>query len=156
MSVTPGVGAMEESEVLDCLRDSRCGILTLVDGDKPYPVPMEHYFDGKSLYFMTSKRREHRKIKCIMKNANACYVVSDSRREKPELVKKGILCRSVMIEGQISLADIKEIDTKEWGSVKVQMLKLDAGQISNWKCPRKTCDWPTPWFERYPNLVAGL
>jgi hypothetical protein len=61
-----------------------------------------------------------------------------------------------MVEGKISLADIKEIDTKEWGRVKVQILKLDAQQISNWKCPRKTCDWPMPWFERYPNLIADL
>jgi len=156
MSVTPGVGSMEESEVLNFLRDSRCGILTLVDGDKPYPVPMEHYFNGKSLYFMTSTKRVQRKINCIKNNANACYVISDSRREKPELVKKGILCRSVIIEGKISLADVKEIDTKEWGRVKTQMLKMDVGEIGNWKCPRKTCDWPTPWFERYPNLIADL
>jgi len=154
MSVTPGVGAMDESEVVNFLRDSRCGILTLVDGDRPYPVPLEHYFDGKNLYFMTSKSPEHRKISCIKNNENASYIVSDSRREKPELVKKGILCRSVIVEGKIRLADIKEIDTKEWGEVKVQMLKLETERISNWKCPRKTCDSPTPWFERYPNLIA--
>jgi nitroimidazol reductase NimA-like FMN-containing flavoprotein (pyridoxamine 5'-phosphate oxidase superfamily) len=156
MAITPGVNSMNETEVTDFLKDSRCGILTLVDGDKPYPVPLEHYFDGKNLYFMTSKRPEHRKISCIMNNGNASYVISDSRREKPELFKQGIPCRSVIVEGKISLAGIKETDTKEWGRVRVQMLKLETEQISNWKCPRKTCDWPTPWFDRYPNLLADL
>ena len=156
MSVTPGVGSMEESEVMNFIKDSRAGILTLVDGNKPYPVPLEHYFDGKSLYFGTSTSEGQRKINCIKNNANACYVISDSRREKPELFKQGIPCRSVIIEGQISLADVKEVDIKEFGKAQVQMLKLDIGEIGNWKCPRKTCDWPTPWFERYPDLVAGL
>ncbi len=152
--VTRGVGSMDETEMVNFLKDSRCGVLTLVDGDKPYCVAVEHYFDGKSLYFVTSSREGQRKIKCIKNNANACYMIFDSRREKPDLASKGILCRSVLIEGKISLADIKDMDTKEYGKVKVQMLKLDAGQISNWKCPAKTCDWPTPWFEKYPNLLA--
>lgn len=153
MSVTPGVGSMDETEVTDFLKNSRCGVLMLVDGDKPYGVPVEHYFDGKSLYFVTSSREGQKKINCIKNNANASYIIFDSRREKPEIVKKGILCRSVLIEGQISLADVKEIDTKEFGKVKVQRLKLDVGKIGNWKCPAKTYDWQWSWFERFPSLV---
>jgi len=141
MSVTPGVGAMDESEVMSFIKDSRAGILTLVDGDKPYPVPVEHYFDGKSLYFGTSTREGQRKINCIKSNANACYAISDSRREKPELVKQGIPCRSVILEGKISLWDVREVDTKDFGKVKIQILKLDVEDIGNWKCVRKTCDW---------------
>jgi len=156
MAVTAGVGSMDETEVANYLRDSRCGILTVVDGDKPYCVAVEHYFDGKSLHFVTSTREGQRKINCIKNNANACYMVFDSRREKPEIVKKGIRCRSVLVEGKISLAGIKEMDTKQMGKVKVKMLKLDAEQISNWKCPAKTCDWQSAWFEAYPNLVADL
>jgi len=156
MAVTAGVGSMDETEVMNFIKDSRCGVLTLVDGDKPYPVPVEHYFDGKSLYFVTSSREGQRKINCIKNNANACYIIYDSRREKPELVTKGIRCRSVIIEGQISLADVKEMDTKEMGKVKVQMLKLDVGEIVNWKCPGTSCDWQQSWFEKYPNLLAAL
>jgi len=156
MAVTAGVGSMDETEVMNIIKDSRAGVLTLVDGDKPYPVPVEHYFDGKSLYFVTSTREGQRKINCIKNNANACYIIYDSRREKPELVSKGILCRSVIIEGQISLADVKEIDSKEFGKVKLQRLKLDVREIGNWKCPAKVCDWSTSWFERFPNLVADI
>ena len=155
MSVTPGVGSMDESEVMNFIKDSRVGVLTLVDGDRPYSVPVEHYFNDNSLYFGVSTREGQRKIKCIKSNANACFVIYDSRREKPELVSKGIPCRSVIIEGQIKLADVKELDTKEYGKVKVQMLKLDVGKIGNWKCPRsKSCDWQISWFTKYPNLVA--
>ena len=155
MAVTAGVGSMDESEVINFIKDHRAGVLMLVDGDRPYGTPVEHYFDGKSLYFVTSTRGDRRKISCIKNNANACYVIYDSRREKPELVEKGIPCRSVIIEGQISLADVKEMDTEEAGKVKVQMLKLDVGEIGNWKCPAKVCDWQQAWFEKYPNLVAG-
>jgi len=156
MSVTLGVGIMDESEVMDFIKNNKAGVLTLVDGDKPYGVPVEHYFDGKSLYFVTSSKWGQRKINCIKNNANACYVIHDSRRDRPELVKKGILCRSLIIEGQISLDDVKEIDSKEQGKVELQRLKLDVGEIGNWKCPRKTCDWQWSWFERFPSLVEDL
>jgi len=154
MAVTAGVGSMDETEVMNFIKDHRAGILTLVDGGRPYGVPVEHYFDGKSLYFATSPKDGQRKINCIKNNANACYIIYDSRAETPELVKKGIPCRSVIIEGQISLADVKEVNTKKSGKAKVQMLKLDVGEIGNWKCPAKTCDWLTPWFTKYPSLVA--
>jgi len=155
MSVSPGVGSMDESEVMSFIKDHRVGVLTLVDDDRPYGVPVEHYFDGKNLHIAVSSSEGQRKIKCIRNNANACFVIYDSRREKPELVKKGIPCRSVIIEGKISLADVKEIDTKESKKVKAQMLRMDVEKIGNWKCPRsESCDWQIPWFERYPDLVA--
>ena len=156
MAVTAGVGSMDETEVMNFIKDRRAGILMLVDGDRPYGVPLEHYFDGKSLYFATSPEDDQRKINCIKNNANVCYMIYDSRADNPELVKKGIPCRSVIIEGQISLADVKEVDTKESGKAKVQMLKLDVGEIGNWKCLKyvKKCGWSTPWFEEYPSLVS--
>lgn len=154
MSVTQGVGAMSEAEVVEFIKNSRCGVLTFVDGDRPYGVPVEHFFDGKSLYFLTSPKMGQRKMACIEKNPNACFIISDSRREKPELVKKGIRCRSVIIEGRIGAPEIKEIESKEFGKVKVRVIRLDVEKIGNWVCPRKTCDWPTAWFERYPNVVG--
>jgi nitroimidazol reductase NimA-like FMN-containing flavoprotein (pyridoxamine 5'-phosphate oxidase superfamily) len=40
MSVTLGVGVMDESEVMDFIKNNKAGVLTLVDGDKPYGVPV--------------------------------------------------------------------------------------------------------------------
>jgi nitroimidazol reductase NimA-like FMN-containing flavoprotein (pyridoxamine 5'-phosphate oxidase superfamily) len=156
MSGTRGVGTMNESEVTNFIKDHPVGVLTLVDGDKPYSVVLEHYFDGQSLYFGTSTREDQRKINCIKQNANACYAIYESRREQPEMVKKGIFCRSVVIEGKISVAGIKQIETREFGPARLQMLKLDATKIGNWVCPRKKCDSRQRWYEKYPELVADL
>ena len=120
-----GVGSMNQSEVMDFIRSSPVGVLTLVDGDKPYGVPLEHRFDGKILHFSILPR-EGRKIKCIKKNANACYIIYESRREKPEMTTP---CRSVIMEGKVS--------------VHGASLRMDIEQIGNWKCPPgrfATCD----------------
>jgi len=120
-----GVGSMDQSEVMKFIKDSPVGVLTLVDGDKPYGIPLEHHFDGKALHFMISPR-QGRKINCIKKNANACYVIYESRREKPEKVTP---CRSVIIEGQVTLDGTR--------------LRMNVGDIGNWKCPPArfaTCD----------------
>ena len=151
--VTRGVGSMDANEELNFIKEHKAGVLSLVDGDRPYSVPLEHYFDGKSLHFIISSRENQRKINCIKNNANACFVIYDSRRNQPEIVSKGILCRSVIIEGKISL-HVKEI-AKADRKIKLQMLKLDVEKIGNWICPRQTCDWQTPWFARYPELVMA-
>lgn len=120
-----GVGLMDQSEVMNFIKDSPVGILTLVDGDRPYGVPLEHHFDGKTLRFITSPRKG-RKLNCIERNPNACYVIYESRREKPEKVTR---CRSVIIEGQVTFNGAT--------------LKMDVGKIGNWKCPPAmfaTCD----------------
>ena len=65
MSGTRGVGTMNESEVTNFIKDHPVGVLTLVDGDKPYSVVLEHYFDGQSLYFGSSTREDQRKIKVL-------------------------------------------------------------------------------------------
>jgi nitroimidazol reductase NimA-like FMN-containing flavoprotein (pyridoxamine 5'-phosphate oxidase superfamily) len=155
MAVTAGVGEMDETEIRDVLTRNKAGVLTLVDGDKPYGVPVEHYFDGRSIYFVTSHKDGQRKIHCMKNNANACYIIYDSRRDNPKLVREGIPCRSVIIEGQIRLVDVKEVNSKESGKVEVQILRLDVGEIGNWKCLNKICDWTEQWFEKYPHLVSG-
>lgn len=63
MAVTRGVGFMDESEVKDILKTNKVGFLCLEDGEKPYAVLLEHYFNGKSLYFATSLRRYSRELR---------------------------------------------------------------------------------------------
>ena len=156
MTVTRGVGSMDESEVTDMLKTNKVGLLCLEDGDKPYAVPLEHYFNGKNLIFATSLKQGQRKMNCIKNNTNACYVLYDSRRENQNLVSQGIRCRSVIVEGQISSAGVKELEDKEFGTVKLLLLKLTIEHIGNWKCPREKCHWHEQWFIRHPELVAGL
>ncbi len=156
MSVTRGVGSMEKSEMTNIFQTNKVGILCLEDGAKPYGVPLEHYFDGKDLFFAASLKHGERKIDCIENNGNACYVIYDSRRENAELVKKDIRCRSVMAEGKVSLHAVREVEDKENGNVRLQIIKLAVEQIESWKCPRKKCHWHDQWFVRHPELVADL
>ncbi|MEW6143045.1 MAG: pyridoxamine 5'-phosphate oxidase family protein [Chloroflexota bacterium] len=153
---TQGVGAMSESEATEFIKNSRVGVLTLVDDGKPYGVPVEHYLKDNRLYIMVSPREGQRKIECIKKNPNACFVIYESRREKPEIVKKGIRCRSVIIEGKIKLDGVREVPTKSGGTSPVQRLRMDIEKIGNWYCPRKSCDWQSTWFDRYPQLIADV
>jgi nitroimidazol reductase NimA-like FMN-containing flavoprotein (pyridoxamine 5'-phosphate oxidase superfamily) len=115
--VSPGVGLIDQSEVISFIKENPAGVLALVDGDKPYAVPLEHHFDGKMLSFKISARKG-RKANCIENNPNACYVIYESRREK---LHQANPCRSVIIEGRMSL----------YGTT----LKMDISNISNWKCP---------------------
>ena len=156
MSVTSGVSSMKESEATEMFNTNKVGILCLNDKDKPYGVPLEHYYDGKNLFFAASIKHGERKLNCIKNNGNACYIIYDSRREQPELIQKDIRCRSVMAEGKITQAAIKEVDDKEAGKVKLQILKIDIEKISKWECPRKKCHWHDQWFVRHPDLVEGL
>lgn len=122
---TIGVGAMDRSEVMDFIKNSPVGILTLIDGDKPYGIPLEHHFDGKGLYFHILPK-ESRKLNCIKSNPNACFVIYESRRERPD---KDTPCRSVIIEGQVTINGSR--------------LNMDIREIGNWKCPPSrfaTCD----------------
>ncbi len=156
MEISPGVASMDEAEVTDMLKTNEAGVLCLEDGDKPYAVPVEHYFDGKNLHFATSLKYGYRKMECIKNNANACYSIYDSRRDNPELVSKDIRCRSLLVEGRIRATEVKELDDKEYGRVELQMLKLEVEKIGNWKCPRETCHWHEKWFKRHPELIEGL
>ena len=156
MAGTRGVGGMTEPEVAAFIRESACGVLTVIDGDKPYSVVLEHYYDGRNFYFGTSTREEQRKLSCIRRNSNASYMIHESRREKPEMIKQGIMCRSVLIEGTVSEAGIRQIQSKEFGAVNLALLKLEPREIGNWQCPRRSCDWRHRWYERYPELVADL
>ena len=114
---TSGVGTMDQSEVMDFVKNASVGILSLVDGDRPYAVPLEHYFDGKTLHFSILPT-EGRKIRCIRKNANACFVIYESRHERLNMTTP---CRSVIIEGKVS--------------VHGASLRMDIDKIGNWKCP---------------------
>jgi nitroimidazol reductase NimA-like FMN-containing flavoprotein (pyridoxamine 5'-phosphate oxidase superfamily) len=153
---TRGVGDMTDAEVKDFIKQCACGVVTVLDGNRPYSVVLEHYYDGKNFYFTSSTCEDQRKLRCLRENPNASFMMYESRREKPGMLKQGIMCRSVLVMGRLSEAATKPVQSKEFGSVNVKLLKLEPDAISNWRCTRKTCDWNTRWYERYPDLVAGL
>jgi nitroimidazol reductase NimA-like FMN-containing flavoprotein (pyridoxamine 5'-phosphate oxidase superfamily) len=62
MTGTQGVGDMACTEVMEFIKSSRVGVLGVVDGNRPYAVTVEHYFDGKHLWVLVSSREGQRKI----------------------------------------------------------------------------------------------
>lgn len=133
-------------------------MLALIDGDRPYAIPLEHYLSGKTLYFVSAMRENQRKFACLKQNPRATYVVYESRRDEPELVKRKILCRSVILEGKASIDDAKEIDTPAHRKVTLQRFRFEIEKVTSWVCPTglRACTWKKPWFERYPGLIEDI
>jgi nitroimidazol reductase NimA-like FMN-containing flavoprotein (pyridoxamine 5'-phosphate oxidase superfamily) len=159
MSTTiDNAGPMDETEILKLMKDKRPGVLCLVDEGRPYAIPMGHYFkDANTIYFSSSGGV--RKLKCIETNPYACFVLYDSLRQSPSLIKKQVPCRSIVIEGKISLTEPRETEIKGYGEIKTQLLKLDIEKIGNFKCPiafGKLCNPKSMWWENHPEIVEGL
>ncbi len=63
------------TEIEQILKDSKILRLALVDGDKPYVVPMNFGYKDRALYLHSAP--EGRKIDLIKKNPNVCFEVDE-------------------------------------------------------------------------------
>jgi nitroimidazol reductase NimA-like FMN-containing flavoprotein (pyridoxamine 5'-phosphate oxidase superfamily) len=149
---TRGVGAMTESELASFLKESKTGVLCLIDGDSPYAVPLEHVYRDSHLYFVVSAKDDRRKLRCIKRNNRACYVVYESRRERPEMIEKRQFCRSLIIEGKVTPTQIKELDLGD-RMVQLQILRMQVDHIGNWRCPTDSCTLRPHILLRQPTLL---
>jgi nitroimidazol reductase NimA-like FMN-containing flavoprotein (pyridoxamine 5'-phosphate oxidase superfamily) len=152
MLPTRGVGTLNDSEVIDFITESKAGVLCLVDGDRPYAVPLEHVYRDNCLYFAVGAKDDSRKLNCIKENNRACYVIYESIREKPRMVKEGRMCRSLIVEGTVTPTAVKEIDLGT-RKAKLQILKMDIEKIGNWVCPAEKCNMRPHLFVRQPDLL---
>ena len=149
---TRGVGVMTESELASFLHESKTGVLCLIDGDRPYAVPLEHVYRDSHLYFVVSAKDDRRKLRCIKQNNRVCYVIYESRRERPELIKKNQLCRSLIIEGSVVPSRVKELDLGD-RKVQLQILKMKLDHIGYWRCPTDSCTLKPHILIRQPTLL---
>jgi len=76
----------ESSVLLEILDSALVCRLGLVDGDRPYIVPMNFVRDGETLLLHCA--REGRKLEILAKNPNVCFEVEAD----VELVKVGPVC----------------------------------------------------------------
>lgn len=67
------VEKLERAKIEEILKSNSQGVMSLLDGDRPYGIPLMHVFLDGRIYFAFSK--EGRKQKCLEKNKNVCYVV---------------------------------------------------------------------------------
>ena len=149
---TRGVGTLTDSELVEFFNESKTGVLCLIDGDRPYAVPLEHVYRDHCLFFAVRAIDQRRKLRCINRNSRACYVIYESRREKARMIETGQLCRSLIIEGTITPTQVKELD-RGVKTVKLQILRMNIEQIGNWRCPTKECTLRPHILIRQPALL---
>jgi nitroimidazol reductase NimA-like FMN-containing flavoprotein (pyridoxamine 5'-phosphate oxidase superfamily) len=127
---------LSQAECEAVLNDNIIGTLSLVEGARPYAVQLEYlYYDG-AIYMGTYL--DGRKIECLNRNNRAVFTVFEDRHSRPEMMKRGIPCRSVMAEGYIETIDIKEFTSRDV-TRSLRLLKFFIEDIGSWQCTRKVC-----------------
>lgn len=133
---------LTRAECVAVLNDNILGTLALSDGRQPYAVPLEYIYDAGALYMATYI--SGRKVDIMEKNDRAVFTVFEDRHRNPEMIKKKIRCRSVMVEGRISTIHIKAFTNRKGVTKSYRFLKLEAEEMGSWQCSRPVC-----------NIVAG-
>ena len=97
---------LDSEAIEDVLRTNGLGVLSLIDGDRPYGLPMSFgYADGRvSFMLQTESAMENRKFRAIESNPTACLTVYDGRPDRNQT------WRSVIVTG-----DLYEIPEEELG-----------------------------------------
>ena len=98
---------LEKEEKEEVLLQNGIGVLSLVNGDQPYGIPMSFGYGNDEVSFMmqASETAESRKISILESNPNACLTVFDHDPGPPQT------WRSVVIRGPIFEIDEEDEDT---------------------------------------------
>ena len=73
MKTRSNVRELSRDEIDAFLRSQRVGTLSMNDGVNSYAVPLAYFYDGEQIYLTIGG--EGRKMACIKKNRNVCFVV---------------------------------------------------------------------------------
>lgn len=99
----------ERSEIDEIISKSQVFRLAMVDGDKPYIVPLCLGYDGKSIYFHCA--RDGKKTDVLKKNSNVCFEFEEvgPLEESDKPCNWGIKYRSIIGSGKaVLLEDLEE------------------------------------------------
>lgn len=138
------VGKLGEDEIVKILKSNTLGVMSFLDEDKPYGIPLMHVFLDGRIYFAFSK--EGRKLRCLENCKNVCYVVL---REDSSLIVEGslekvtdedeirkvlpIFCRMEGIPERICEDFVK----LSLSHPKIGLYLLKPKVVSGWKLKRK-------------------
>jgi nitroimidazol reductase NimA-like FMN-containing flavoprotein (pyridoxamine 5'-phosphate oxidase superfamily) len=125
------------------LNEHLIGTLSLTDGKRPYAIQLEYLFHDGALYMGTYLTG--RKIDYMKQNDRAVFTVFDDRHGHPEMIKKNVPCRSVMVEGRIGTLHQKEFTNRKGETKTYRLLRFEIEEMGSWQCSRPVC-----------TLVAGL
>jgi hypothetical protein len=105
----------EEKEIKDMtlieavIKQARVCRLAMVDGDKPYVIPMSFGYDGSHIYFHSAL--EGRKIEVLKKNPQVCFEFDEVTKvvKNKDACEWGMAFKSVVGEGTaVFLEDITQ------------------------------------------------
>ena len=98
----------DQNQIEKIIRQSNVCRLAMVDGDKPYIVPMNFGYKNKTLFFHSAKQGQ--KIDLIKKNPNVCFEFDQLIKfKKAKLACKwGAEYKSVIGSGNALLLDSLE------------------------------------------------
>jgi uncharacterized protein len=95
--------AMAADEAADFLSSNSTGVLSLVDGNGPYAIPIHYTYDAKTNAAYFHCATEGRKLDILRKNPNACLTVFEESglKASDNPCRTGTLYGSVIAEGRI-------------------------------------------------------
>jgi nitroimidazol reductase NimA-like FMN-containing flavoprotein (pyridoxamine 5'-phosphate oxidase superfamily) len=96
------------AEIEDIIAGAVVCRLAMVDGDRPYVVPLCFGYENRTLYFHTG--RKGKKIEVLQKNPNVCFEFDEDVRvlAQPEACDWGLAYRSVIGYGKASFVTSPE------------------------------------------------
>ncbi len=69
------IKTMSKDEINDFLSKQKIGVLSLSEKDSSYAIPLAYSYDEENIYLTLGP--QGRKMGCIQKNKNVCFVVYD-------------------------------------------------------------------------------
>ena len=89
------INTMSKDEINNFLSKQKIGVLSLSDNDSSYAIPLAYSYDGENLYLTLGP--QGRKMGCIQKNKNVCFVVYDQPSSGSEMPGwTSIICNGVI------------------------------------------------------------
>ena len=103
-------GSEAKSRIEELLVKSETGVLALSDSVYPYAIPINHAWDGHTLYMHCGKKGK--KLNLIRKNANASYMIYEQAEPNVDkLISCHLNYESALLNGRIRICD--SADEKE-------------------------------------------
>lgn len=118
----------------EVIKQSRVCRLAMVDGDKPYVIPMSFGYDGSHIYFHSALAG--RKIEVLKKNPQVCFEFDEVTKlvKNKDACEWGMAFKSVIGEGEAVF--VEDITQKAHG------LSVIMAQYSNrsFEFPKESMD----------------
>ena len=130
---------LDRAAVDEMLSRNLIGTLSLCDGGAPYAVQVEYLYQDGAIYIATYL--EGRKVGVMARNDRAVFTVFEDRHSHPEMIRKKLRCRSVMLEGRVATVYVKEVTNRKGRVYPFRLLKLSVDEIGSWQCDRTTCNF---------------